>query len=281
MTARNLILAVSLGALALLSTGCEKLKARDNLNKGVQAFKSAKYNNAVEHFKEAVRLDPDFPTARLYLATAYMSQYIPGADSPENMQNAKAAEQEFLRVLEKDSNNALAIESLASLHYNQAQGGQSIEQKVKKLDEAAEWYTKLSQVDPNNKTASYSLGVITWAKWYPRLMEARNKLGMKPEDPGPIKDKKVKEELKAQWLDTVNKGIQNLERALQIDPEYDEAMAYMNLLIRERADLADSPEQYKKDIEVADNWVQKALDTKKIKAERAAQNVGKGIKTTE
>lgn len=277
MTVRNLALVSALGTLALLSTGCEKLKARENLNKGVQAFKSAKYNAAVEHFKEAVRLDPDFPTARLYLATAYMSQYIPGADSEENMQNARAAEQEFKTVLEKDPNNALAIESIASLHYNQAQGG-SMEQKIRKLDEAAEWYTKLTQVDNNNKTAYYSLGVITWAKWYPRLMEARNKLGMKPEDPGPIKDKKVKDELKAQWLDTVNKGIQNLERALAIDPEYDEAMAYMNLLIRERADLADTPEEYRKGIETADNWVQKALDTKKIKAERAAQNVAKGIK---
>ena len=277
MTPRNLLLVAAVGSLALLSTVCEKLKARDNLNKGVQAFKSAKYNSAVEHFKEAVRLDPDFPTARLYLATAYMSQYIPGADSEENLQNARAAEQEFLRVLDKDPQNALAVESLASLHYNQAQGG-TIEQKTKKLNEAAEWYTKLSQVDPNNKTAYYSLGVITWAKWYPKLMEARNKLGMKPEDPGPIKDKKVKEELKAQWMDTVNQGIQNLEKALQIDPEYDEAMAYMNLLIRERADLADTPEAYKKDIEVADNWVQKALDTKKIKAERAAQNAAKGIK---
>jgi len=277
MTPRNLLLVASIGCLALLSTGCEKLRARDNLNKGVQAFKSAKYNSAVEHFKEAVRLDPEFPTARLYLATAYMSQYIPGADSPENMQNAQAAEQEFLRVLERDPQNALAVESLASLHYNQAQGG-SVEQKNKKLDEAAQWYTKLSQVDPNNKTAYYSLGVITWAKWYPKLMEARSKLGMKPEDPGPIKDKKVKDELKAQWMDTINKGIQHLDRALQIDPEYDEAMAYMNLLIRERADLADSPEVYKKEIEVADNWVQKALDTKKIKAERAAQNASKGIK---
>ena len=45
-------------------------------------------------------------------------------------------------------------------------------------------------------------------------------------------------------------------------------MAYLNLLIRERADLAADAEQYKKDIEVADNWVQKALETRKIKAAR-------------
>lgn len=278
MRRRNITVVAGLATLALVSTGCEKLKARDNLNKGVQAFKSAKYNVSVEHFKEAVRLDPEFNTARLYLATAYMSQYIPGADSPENMQNAQAAEQEFLRVLEKEPTNSLAVESLASLHYNQAQGNQPLEEKVKKLDVAATWYQKLAEVDPNNKTAYYSLGVITWAKWYPALMGARAKLGMKPEDPGPIKDKKVKEELKTQWLDQVNQGIQHLEKALSIDPEYDEAMAYMNLLIRERADLADTPEAYKKDIDVADNWVQKALDTKKIKAERMAKQAATGIK---
>jgi hypothetical protein len=69
-------------------------------------------------------------------------------------------------------------------------------------------------------------------------------------------------------MPVLNEGIKNLDRALEIDKEYDDAMAYENLLIRERADLLDTPEEYKKDIEIADNWVQKALQTKKIKAER-------------
>jgi len=276
MNLRSVALVAAVGALAFLSTGCEKLRARDNLNKGVQAFKSAKYNQAVEHFKKATELDPEFDTARLYLATAYMSQYIPGADSPENQQNAKAAEAEFQRVLERDPKNTLAIESLASLHYNQAQGNQPLDQKLRKLDEAAQWYTRLAEADSNAKTAYYSLGVITWAKWYPRLMEARREMGMKPEDLGPLKDKKVREKLRTEWLQTIDTGIKNLEKALSVDPEYDEAMAYLNLLHRERADLLDSPEEYKKEIDVADNYVQKALDTKKIKAERAAQQAAKG-----
>jgi Tfp pilus assembly protein PilF len=273
---RNVLLVCGLSVLALVSTGCEKLRARDHINKGVQAFKSAKYQQAVDHFKQAVDLDPEFPTARVYLATAYMSQFIPGADSPENVQNGKAAEQEFLKVLEKDPKNTVAIASLASLHYSQAQGGASPEEKTKKLDEAKEWYQKLGDVEPSNKEAFYSLGVITWAKWYPALMGARAKLGMKPEDPGPIKDKKVKEELKAQWLPMVNEGIGQLNKALEIDKEYDDAMAYLNLLYRERADLADSPEQYKKDIETADSWVTRALETKKIKADRVLK---KGAET--
>ena len=100
---------------------------------------------------------------------------------------------------------------------------------------------------------------------------------MKPEDPGPIKDKKVKEELKTQYLGAINEGLKNLERALQLDPEYDDAMAYVNLLTRERADLVDTQEEYKKEIEVADNWIQKALQAKKTKAER--KPAGGGITT--
>ncbi|HYP13652.1 MAG TPA: tetratricopeptide repeat protein [Bryobacteraceae bacterium] len=267
---RKLTLACSLALLALVSTGCEKLKARDHLNKGVQAFKSSKFNTAVDHFRQAVELDPDFPSARLYLATAYMSQYIPGAESEENQRNAKAAEQEFLKVLEKDPNHTLAIESRASLHYNSASGNQPMEQKVKKLNEADKWYAMLAEKDPNNKVSYYSRGVTTFLKFYPAVQGARAQLGMKPDDPGPLKDPKLREELRAKWSEPVNQGIKHLEKALEIDKEYDDAMAYINLLIRWRADMVDTPDQWKKEVDIADNWVQRTMDTKKVKAERAA-----------
>lgn len=263
---RKLIVILGVAALALAGTSCQKLKARDQLNKGVQSFKNAQYDQAVEHFKTAVQLDPAFSVARLYLATAYMNQYIPGAESTENMQKAQAAHEEFMKVLEAEPKNTVALASIAMLYLQQ-----------KKWDDAKQWYEKLVAVDPNNKEAYYSLGFIAWSRWYPEYGTARAKLGMKPEDPGPIKDKKVKEELKAQHLGAINEGLKNLERALQLDPEYDDAMAYVNLLTRERADLVDTQEEYKKEIEVADNWIQKALQAKKIKAER--KPAGGGITT--
>jgi Tfp pilus assembly protein PilF len=260
---RNVAALLAVVAAALVATGCEKLKARDNLNKGVQAYKNAQYAQAVERFEEAVRLDPNFPTARLYLAMAYYSQYIPGAESPENQQMADRALAEFQKVLEQKPNDDVATKSIASLYYNE-----------KKWDQAEEWYKKAIALNPKDKEAYYTLGVIAWSKWYPVYGTARAKLSMKPEDPGPIKDKKVKEELKAQYLPVVNEGIQNLEKALEVDKEYDDAMAYMNLLVRERADLDDTSDEYKKDIETADNWVQKTLQTKKIKAERKPTSTG-------
>src|SRR5580700_6765112 len=187
------------GCLVLTTAGCDKLRSRDQLNQGVASFRNAKYGEAAEHFKQAIALDAENPYARLYLATAYMSQWIPGAESPENLQFAAMAKDEFLKVLEKDPTDKTALASLASIAYNQA-SSLPPDKKLEKLDEATKWHKKLIEVDPANKEAYYSLGVIAWAKWYPALMTARANLHMKPEDPGPIKDKKVKEELRTQYL---------------------------------------------------------------------------------
>ncbi len=260
---RKLTLIFAVAAVAALSTSCNKLQSRDHLNKGVQAFTAAQYPEAVEHFKTAVELDPGFSAARLYLATAYMQQYIPGAESPENVKMASAAFENFQKVLEQEPNNPIAIASIASLNLNQ-----------KKWDEAQQWYERLTVADPKNADAFYSLGFIAWSKWYPAYGTARANLGMKQEDPGPIKDKKVKEELKAKYGPIIESGLQSLDKALAINPEYDDAMAYENLLVRERADLADNKEEYEKQTKIADDWVQKALATKKIKAEKKSKTGG-------
>ena len=267
---RKLILSTAVVALAVtigLTTSCEKLRARDHLNQGVSAFKNAKYNDAVEHFKTAISLDPTYDVAQLYLATAYMSQWIPGAVSPENLRMAQMATDGFLKVLEKNPNDPTALASLASIAYQEA-SSLPPDQKLAKLDEAAKWNKKLIEADSKNKEAYYYLGVISWAKWYPQWITARLNVHMRPEDPGPLKDKKAKAELNAQYTSIIDDGIANLNKALDIDKEYEDAMVYLSLLIREKADLLDNADEYKKQIEVADNWQQKALDTKKAKAAR-------------
>src|ERR1043166_9023746 len=83
----------------LAATGCDKLKARDQINKGVASFKNAQYERATEHFKDAVALDPSLQNARLYLAAAYTAQYIPGVESPDNLQIAQNAIEQYQTVL--------------------------------------------------------------------------------------------------------------------------------------------------------------------------------------
>ena len=88
------------------------------------------------------------------------------------MQFATKAKDEFGKVLNQDANNSVALASLASLAFNEADP-LPLDQKMAKLDEAASWYTKLVTADPKNRDGYYSLGAIAQKKFYPALMTAR------------------------------------------------------------------------------------------------------------
>jgi len=247
-----------IASFLLLAAGLTaQTDSRSWLNNGVQAFKNARYTEAVTAFEKAVELDPSSLPAHLYLGTAYMQQFIPAAESPENLEIWQKATNEFQRVISLESGNKVALASLASLLLN-----------AKKWVEARNWYNQLLAVDPNNRDAYYSIGFIDWSQWYPAYGAARSRLGMRQEDPGPIRDAAVRASLRAQWWPTLEDGIWNLNRALELDPNYADAMAYMNLFIRERADLRDTQAEYVEDIRAADEWVGKALAAKKAQAER-------------
>jgi len=263
MTKSAKFLALTMVAMSLLATtGCNKLRARDQLNKGVTAYKNTKYEEAIERFKNAVALDDSLLNARLYLATAYAQQYIPGADTPDNVKMAEQAINEFKNVLQKDPQNITSLKGIASLYF-----------QMKKFDEAKEYNRKVLQADPNDPEAYYSIGVIDWSQTYQPRMEARNKLGLKPEEA--LKDKKVCEDIKNRNSAKVDEGVEALDKALQLRPEYDDAMAYMNLLWREKADIeCGDPGAREADLKKADEWVDKTLATKKQKADKAAQGGG-------
>lgn len=227
------------------------LAARYHLNKGVEYFQGANYALAAQRFERATDLDPELIDARSYRAYCYMMQYIPGSDSEDNLEVAQIALDGFQEVLDRDPESELAMSSIASLHFN-----------MKDFDTARDWYMKVVERYPENKEAFYTLGVISWTRSYEPRLEARAEIGMRQEDPGPIKDKEKREELAAELLPIVEEGQQALEKALQVDPNYEDAMAYMNLLYRERADFSESKEEYDKYTAMADEWVQRTLDTR-------------------
>jgi tetratricopeptide (TPR) repeat protein len=270
--ARFILLAAVLLAL-FSSVGCDKLRARDQLNKGVESYKNNHYEQAIDHFQQAVRLDPSLINARMYLATAFVSQYIPGVDSPENLRTAQQAIDEYQRVIDANPSRdqkVNAAKGIAYLYLNE-----------KKWDEAKKYYRMASDLDPNDPEPYYSIGVIDWTAAYQPRMEERAKLGMKPEEnlnPKNKDQKKVCEELKTKNAPAIQEGIDSLNKAIQLRPDYDDAMAYLNLMYREKGDVeCDDLPGRAEDLKTADHWVDETLRVKKAKAEKAAQSSSGGI----
>jgi len=221
--------------LAFGSVSCAKLQARDNLMKGQNAFKNAHYDEAIKYFKTAMDLDPNLTMAELYLATAYSQQFIPGSQAPENMQMADNAVQAFDNILKREPTNTSAVAGLAFIYQN-----------TYRFDKAHEMYVRQTQLDPNNPIPFYAVASVNWIR-------VSNKA-----EPPPV-------ELQMQLVD---EGIQMADKAINLNPEYDDAMSYKNLLLREKARLTEDETQKADLIAKADELFNKALETRKANQEK-------------
>ncbi len=256
-------------AAVVAGGGCDKLRARDKLNKGVQAYKAGQTDLAIEDFKTAKDLDPGLINARLYLATAYSAQYIPGAPSPENIRNGQQAAQEFKDILAGDPNNPnlSAIDGLGSILYNMA-GGPPFDPKM--MEESKSYHQKHIQLKPDDPEPYYWVGVIDWSLAFRGNRDMREeynktaKKSIRDTDPAPPA---LATAFQQKYGSIVDEGIASLQKAMQLRTDYDDAMAYLNLLYRQKADMETSPEARDADVKLADDLVDKVKAIKQRKME--------------
>ncbi len=267
--ARFLVPATASLALLISLTGCAKLQARDQLNKGVEAFKSAKYEDAINHFQKASTLDPSLEMAKTYLATAYAQNVIPGSDTADNKKNADLAINSYEEVLQKDPKDINATKGIASIYFNTNQ-----------FDKAKEWQKKVLDIDPNDPEANYTIGVIDWGLSRKNSLKVLEAMGSGDKGDGNPQLSKAD----CQKLAVINtpmntEALTYLNKAVEVRPAYDDAMAYLNLVYRRKAETECGNDAGRKaDLAQAMSWSQKAMDTRKANEQKALQAAPGGVK---
>jgi tetratricopeptide (TPR) repeat protein len=258
------ILLVLLGS----STGCDFLKSRDQLTKGVAAFKNSQYEQATRFFQNAVQLDPNNPTAKLYLATTYASQVVPNLMTQENLSMAQKAIDSFQAVLDKNPNDVTALKQIASIHRN-----------IQKFEQAKQDELKVIAVAPNEPEAYYIIGFVDWTLAYKNAVAVLAKDGLTDDGLGNVKLKKPDcMGLQMQNTALVNDGLTNLQKAVDLNPNYDDAMQYMQLTYRRKADLACGDDNARRaDLEQADMWIKRAMGARKQNELNKEKKVGGGV----
>lgn len=246
---------------SLTSAVAQAPSAADEMRAGVVAYKFSDYAGAVEHFKAALAINPDLTQARLFLATAYAQQYIAGDESAANVAIAEQAIDQFKLVLNDDPSEQERYKSvvpIASLSFN-----------LKRFDQSREYYGKAVALKPDEVRNYFSIAVIDWTEAHTLQTKARGQLGLTESEM--ISKPEACSSLRAQNQRKVEDGIQRLQKALELQPDHDDAMGWMNLLYRERAEYeCDDPEARKADLKAADDWTDKAIAAKKSNLEKAA-----------
>ncbi|MGD0799490.1 MAG: tetratricopeptide repeat protein [Acidobacteriaceae bacterium] len=268
LTARISVV-LALAGLLGTATGCNKLKSRDRINKGVAAFKNAQYEEAVSDFQEAVQLDPESDTAKLYLATSYAYQVVPNLMDPGNLALAQKALDGFNSVLAKNPNDLTALKQIASIDRN-----------IGKLDQAKADELKLISVAPNDPEAYYTLGAIDFHTiHYLNAVPILAADGLIDDGQGNKKmTKGACAKMKAINTAPVAEALQYLNKALAVEPTYEQAMEYLQLVYREKANVDCGDEAARKaDLAQADIWVSKAMDMRKQLEQQKEKKEGGGV----
>ncbi|MCU1265919.1 MAG: Tetratricopeptide 2 repeat protein [Acidobacteria bacterium] len=231
-------IAIVLALLVVTSSGCSvinRIRSKNQLNEAARAYREAHFAEAEQHSRKALELDPDNKTAPLFIARIVHREYQPGINTPENLAKARAAIEEYKRLLEKDPKNEEAYKAVASLLG-----------ALKEEQQQRAWI--LQRANDNNADAdkrSEAYVVLASKDWH-----CSNEITDLPSnkvttvDPSSNKAtvsfKKPKDEKEFQNAKMcVARGLEEIEKAINLDANSEAAWSYKTNLLLEAAKLAE------------------------------------------
>lgn len=264
VTAAILFLAV----LAL--PGCNKLKSKQEIKRGNEFLKTAQYQTALSAYQEALRLDPGEDKLHKHIGIAYMGLYQPGSKHPKDLEYAQKAIDNLKQYVAAYPDDQKVLEYLISMYLNTERFDDAIAfyqnellkrnpkdskamQSVAMLyfkkgdfDNGVKWLKQRLTIEGNNPEVYYLIGVQAWDRSY-------NFPDMDPAVRGQI----------------VEDGLASLNKAVEMKPDYFEAISYINLLYREKAKMEVDPVKKQEYTDTANKYLQQALDMRKAAQEKA------------
>lgn len=255
---------------ALSLPGCNKIKAKQETKKGNEFLKAAQYQSALAAYQEALRLDPKETKLNKHIGIAYMGMYQPGSKHPKDLEFAEKAVEHLKKYIAAYPEDKKALEYLVSMYLNteryddainfyqndllkrdpkDSKAMQSLAMlyfKKGDFDNGVKWLKERLAVEGNNPEVYYLIGVQAWDRSY-------NFPDIDPE----------------QRTKIVDDGLQALNKALELKPEYFEAVSYINLLYREKAKIELDPIKKQEYTDTANKYLQQALDMRKAAQEKA------------
>ncbi len=230
-------IAITLAILVVTTSGCgliNRVRAKNQLNEAARAYHEGHFDEAEQHSRRALELDPDSKSAPLFIARTIHAQYRPGVQAAENIEKANEAIQAYQKILEKDPKNEEAFKAIAYLY-----GAVKDDEKLRawlstrandasaEPEKRAEAYTILASKDwdcsfkitelPSNKTTTISTG---------------NRATVSYKKPPQQKD-----------FDTaqacLKRGLEEIENAIKLDPNNESAWSYKTNLLIEASKLAE------------------------------------------
>jgi tetratricopeptide (TPR) repeat protein len=280
-----------------------KLRAKKAFKEANTQYSQQEYKRAAALYEQVIAADPEMSVAYFYLANSYDNLYKPSrkgetdndayltkaiefykiageketnatlrtrslqfliaAYGPDKMNDPSQQEPIVNRMIQLDPQDADNYFALAKIREDAGDYEKAVEvllqakqarpndpqvylqlagfyNRQEEFEKTIEALTQRAAIEPNNPEAFYTISTYYWDKAY--------------------RDFRLKEPEKK---DFVMKGIEQVDKALQLKPDYMEALTYKNLLLRLQANLEKDPAKQASLIKDADKLRDQALALKK------------------
>ena len=250
-------------------TGCTliaKVRAKNELNEAAKAYKDGHFEQAEQHAKRAMELDPSNKTAPIFIARIIHQQYKPGVDSPENIQRARDAIAAYQQILQNDPNDEEAYKAISVLY-----------SAIKDEANLRAWILKrANDSNQTNEKRAEAFAILAGKDW-DCSFKVTEQADVKVVAEGKANYQKPKDPKDFEKIQQcVTRGLEQAETAIKYDPNSESAWSYKTNLLIENAKIAkmnnnaDMASQYERQAETAQKRATALADERRKKEEAAA-----------
>jgi hypothetical protein len=231
-------IAIVLALLVVASSGCSvinRIRAKNELNEAARAYREAHFEEAEQHSRRALELDPENKTAPLFIARIFHREYRPCINTHENLAKAHTSIEEYKKLLQKDPKNEEAYKAIASLLG-----------AIKEDEEQRKWILqRASDGNADAEKRSEAYVVLASKDWH-----CSNEITDLPSNKittvdtsnnkATVSYRKPKDEKEFQAAKMcVTRGLEEIENAIKLDPNSEAAWSYKTNLLLEASKLAE------------------------------------------
>jgi hypothetical protein len=230
-------IAIALAVLVVTSSGCgliNRIRAKNELNEAARTYREGHFDEAEQHSRRALALDPNSKTAPSFIARTIHAQYRPGVQSPENLAKANEAIQAYQQILQKDPKNEEAYKAIAYLYG-----------AIKDEDKLRSWISTRANdtsIAPEKRAEAYIvLASKDWDCSFKITELPANKTTTLSEgNRANVSYKKPSEQREFDNAQAcVKRGLEEIENAIKLDPNSESAWSYKTNLLLEASKLAE------------------------------------------
>ena len=145
----------------------------------------------------------------------------------------------------------------------------------KGFEESKTYHQRHIQIKPDDPEPYYWIGVIDWTMpgapiAAMRLEYNKNNIKKQVHEDQPL-PASVRADYAAKYGSLVEEGIADLQKAISLKPDYDDAMAYLGLLYRRKVDMVESADERASLEKQADELLEKIKEIKQKRLDQQQQ----------